>query len=158
MSDGLVITRRFLPHWRLEYSTYFITWCKERNVASLQECERTIVVETILHFHQVRYHVWAYVVMDDHAHVIITPMNYELSEILRSWKSISALKINRQRGRKGRLWQPESYDRIVRNETEFVAKMEYILNNPFKRWSGTKEYAWADWTKEEFSYKPKSEI
>jgi len=152
MDENLVIRQRVLPHWRLEYSTYFVTWCKLQHLPSLISEERSLIVDSILHFHRERYHVWAYVVMDDHVHVLLTPMNYPLSKILRTWKSYSARMINNHRGRTGSLWQVESFDRIIRNENEFVTKLEYILNNPLKRWPQIKNYKWADWTKDEFSY------
>lgn len=32
--------------------------------------------------------------------------------------------------RKGKVWQNESYDRVIRNEDEFLEKLKYIANNP----------------------------
>ncbi len=33
---------------------------------------------------------------------------------------------------KGSLWQDERFDRIVRDEAEFIEKWEYIAKNPIK--------------------------
>ena len=90
--------------------------------------------------------------MDDHVHVLVTPKEYPLSKVLQTWKSYSARLINRRRGVTGSFWQIESYDRIIRDEPEFIAKLEYVLNNPIRRWPKARDYKWAGWTKDEFSY------
>ena len=47
-------------------------------------------------------------------------------------KGNASFNINQLLGRKGRLWQHESYDHLVRNEEEFYKIIWYILNNPVK--------------------------
>ena len=53
-------------------------------------------------------------------------------EILRSWKSFTAHKLNEILGRKGPLWQDESFDCIVRNESQLEKIGFYIRENPQK--------------------------
>ena len=54
-----------------------------------------------------------------------------LGHILRAFKSISAIAVNRLLGRSGRsLWQRNYYEHIVRNENELARIREYIANNP----------------------------
>jgi REP element-mobilizing transposase RayT len=54
-----------------------------------------------------------------------------LGDILRAFKSISAIAVNRLLGRSGRsLWQRNYYEHIVRGENELVHIREYIANNP----------------------------
>ena len=55
-----------------------------------------------------------------------------LGKIIKSVKSYSSRKINQLRGQKGSVWQPERYDRIVRDDAEFLEKWQYIRNNPIK--------------------------
>ena len=79
------------------------------------------------------YHLFAYVVMPNHCHAIVAPMaDKSLEAIIQAWKSISAREINRRLNRRGRVWQAEYYDRIVRDETEYRRAVEYILQNPSK--------------------------
>lgn len=151
MNHGLIIKRRILPHWRLEYSTYFVTWTTVEHDLRLDSMDRDTVTKSILFYHPHRCHIWAYVVMDDHVHLLVTPKEYSLTQLTRGWKSFTARKINRRHGRSGAFWLSESYDRIIRSEGDFVEKLEYILNNPLRRWPGTKECKWAEWTKDEFS-------
>jgi putative transposase len=48
---------------------------------------------------------------------------------MKGIKGTSAYKINRLLGRKGQLWQDESFDRIMRSG-EFENKFNYICSNP----------------------------
>jgi len=72
--------------------------------------------------------------MDDHVHVIVQPTTHALSQILHSWKSFSANRLQRVFKRQGVVWQEESYDRILRNRAELAEKITYVANNPGRRW------------------------
>lgn len=58
--------------------------------------------------------------------------NSPLSSIMHSLKSYTANQINKHLGRKGQLWQHESYDHWVRDEDELMRIAEYIALNPFR--------------------------
>jgi putative transposase len=62
------------PHWREQESTYFVTWRLAKSQVGLSSRERTEVVSAIKHFDGSRYELCAYVVMDDHVHVIVRPL------------------------------------------------------------------------------------
>jgi putative DNA methylase len=86
--------------------------------------------------------------MNDHVHVVAEPNSgYRLTTIIHSWKSYTARYLQAGNGRKGSIWQDEYFDRIIRDEAELVAKLEYIRTNPEKRWPGVGVYAWM-WTYE----------
>jgi REP element-mobilizing transposase RayT len=82
--------------------------------------------------------------MPDHVHLIIQPLPaqepqigrvteyYSLSEIVKGIKGASARDINLVLGRRGPLWQDERWDRLLRNEHEYLEKYRYILYNPVK--------------------------
>ena len=92
-----------------------------------------IVADTLSHFDGQRYRLGAWVVMPNHVHAIVTPLDeYDLSAILHSWKSYSAHEINELFGRTGQVWQRESYDHIIRNERTLFKIEEYIDRNPEK--------------------------
>ena len=56
-----------------------------------------------------------------------------LSEIVRALKSFSARRINNLRGtREIAVWQRNFYDHIIRNQGEFSACFDYIVDNPMK--------------------------
>jgi len=142
------IYKRKLPHWRKDEAIYFVTWNLYIRQYILKPAERAFVVQVIRHYDTERYKLIVYVVMDNHVHVILRPFNgFELSSIMHSWKSFSANKLQRDFGRKNRVWQDESHDRLIRNEHEFMRMVMYILKNPQKKWPGITEYEWMGWGK-----------
>ena len=105
--------------------------------------ERTLIVDVLRHFEDQRYTLPAYVVMDDHVHVLVFPLEgYALHRIVHSWKSFSAKQLAKASGRTTPVWQREYLDRIVRSQEELIQKAEYILGNPLKRWPYLEEYPW----------------
>jgi REP element-mobilizing transposase RayT len=84
------------------------------------------------------YLLGPWVVMPNHAHLILTPKRDEhgepirLSRILQHLKGASAIEINRALKRSGRLWQREYFDRVIRSLTDFNRKARYIEHNPVK--------------------------
>src|SRR5204862_539343 len=56
-----------------------------------------------------------------------------LGAIVRAFKSISAIQVNRLLDSSGQhLWQRNYYDHIIRSEDELNGIREYIYNNPIK--------------------------
>jgi REP element-mobilizing transposase RayT len=94
-----------------------------------------VVKESILFWHDRKWTAHALTVMPDHVHILATPLEasagrwHSISTILHSIKSVSALQVNRVRGRRGPYGSLESFDRIVRDEKEFHEKANYILSN-----------------------------
>ena len=149
MTEDLIEYRRRTPHWRLVGSVYFVTWRLAPSQIKLNDEERRVIMSALRHFDGNRYELYACVVMDDHVHVLIKPFeSYRLQQPIHSWKSFTAHKFRQDYGRKVPIWQEEYFDRIVRDEKEFLDKTQYILNNPLKRWPELEEYSWV-WVKQE---------
>ena len=150
MDEKFIFYRRKLPHWRLDGATYFVTWRVGRGQTDLEPSERTCVGQVIRQFDLVRYELFAWVVMNDHVHVVLTPLAARrLHEIMHSWRSYTTHALHRL-GRIGRVWQPEYMDRIIRNDEELRNTVEYVLNNPHARWPDILSYpwVWARWREE----------
>jgi len=129
---GLKITRRKLPHWTLKGATYFVTFRTLRGELSVGE--QKTVLEHIKEGDGKFYELIAVVIMPDHIHILLIPMEgYALSRIMKGVKGVSAHKINLIRKTKGNVWQDESYDRIIRDQEELNEKLNYMLNNPVKK-------------------------
>jgi REP element-mobilizing transposase RayT len=89
-----------------------------------------MVVEAIHHRDLKQYQLHAYVVMPNHVHLMVTPF-VEISKIMHSLKRFTGREGNRILGLTGQpFWQDESYDRLVRGETEFQRITRYIEMNP----------------------------
>jgi REP element-mobilizing transposase RayT len=104
----------------------------------LKTCEvKTCMEEILRYFDGARYYLGEFVVMPNHVHAVTTPnAGYALSDILHSWKSYSANKINAMLGRRGTLWQGESFDHIVRSAAHLERINGYIRENPRPRKDG----------------------
>jgi len=138
-----------MPHWRLAGSVYFVTWRLEFTQPELTPDERAVIMSALHHFDGSRYELYAGVVMHNHVHVLIKPSGkYRLQDLVHSWKSFTAHKFNQDFLRKVPVWQKEYFDRIVRDEKEFLDKAQYIINNPLKQWPEIEDYPWV-WIKEE---------
>ena len=93
----------------------------------------TLVEEALLHFDGARYRLHAWTIMPNHVHVVFAPLRGEtLSAILHSWKSFTAKEANRRLGRGGTFWQEEYFDRMIRDETHYLAACAYVDENPVK--------------------------
>ena len=132
------ISRRNLPHLQEPDSVYFLTWRSAKGVILSPEA-RTIALEAIRHWDAEKWTVYAAVIMPDHVHTLSQPLmkdlsgSFDLSEILHSVKSYSSHRINQLEKTKGSIWQDERYDRIIRDEKEFVEKLRYIRTNPLTK-------------------------
>lgn len=71
-----------------------------------------LVAGAIRFFEGQRYELRAWVVMPNHAHVVLWPMpGHSLSDILHSWKSFTSHEINKRLPTKVvPFWQSESYE------------------------------------------------
>ena len=91
----------------------------------------SLVEAALLHFDGVQYRLLAWVVMPNHVHALIeTFSGYRLSEVAYGWKSVTAKSANVILGRTGRFWQPEYFDRAIRDERHLASAVDYIHGNP----------------------------
>jgi putative transposase len=158
--------RRNLPHMQRDSTPHFITFCtKFRRI--LPDWARDTVLGCCVHDHCRRYRLEVAVVMPDHVHLILTPLVDEarrniisLVEIVKAIKGASAHAINRQGGRRGAIWQEESFDRVVRSSESLDVKIEYILHNPVRKalvedW---RQYRWIWQSPKENPYTPPASV
>jgi putative transposase len=55
-----------------------------------------------------------------------------LGDVVRAFKSLSAIRVNRLMMRSGPFWQRNYYEHVIRNERELDRIREYIATNPLK--------------------------
>jgi REP element-mobilizing transposase RayT len=100
-----------------------------------------VVREALLFFEGKKYRLFAWVIMPNHVHVLLTVFQAgDLAKILHSWKSFTAHEANKILMREGQFWQREYFDRLVRDEEDFEATRRYILRNPEK--AGLSNWPW----------------
>ena len=78
--------------------------------------------------------VYTYCLMPDHLHFLLSPREDGIS-VLTFTNQHKGKATNRSWtvGWQGKLWQPRSYDHIVRHEESLRMIAEYILDNPARR-------------------------
>jgi len=91
-----------------------------------------LVAGALHYFEDQRYELRAWVVMPNHAHVVVSPMpGHTLSEILHSWKSYTSHEINKRLPTKFvPFWQGESYEHLIRDDEDLHGCCHYTLMNP----------------------------
>jgi REP element-mobilizing transposase RayT len=132
----------------MDGATYFVTWRLHESQALFTEPERSFIADALRFFDGVRYRLYCFVVMDDHVHVVVQPQEgHELEQIIKSWKGFTATTLRKRTSRHMPLWQSEYMDRIIRDEGELEEKVNYVLDNPFRRWQQVDDYQWAGFGK-----------
>ena len=134
----LTVRQRRLPHFEIPGRTYHITWRTDGELVLSEEARRrTLSACHFWHGDKLRCHLAC--VMPDHVHLLIQPLPvqtpgqqgvHSLSEILHSIKSFSAHEVNQAMQRTGPVWKDESFDRMIRSESDLHEKWSYIWNNP----------------------------
>jgi REP element-mobilizing transposase RayT len=141
--------RRNLPHMQCDGCTIFVTFRAIRGLV-LPESVRAPVLTHCLHDHGKKLAMQCAIVMPDHVHQIFTPLEdesgnpYGLAEIMQAIKGASAHTANKLLGRRGHVWQDESFDHVLRRDESLIARCEYLLLNPVRkklvqRWQ---DYPW----------------
>ena len=82
-----------------------------------------------------------YVIMPNHVHMILrisakdpregpmwvsAPTDASIPKLVRSWKTLVSKELGQS------IWQRSYFDRIIRNEREYVVRAQYIADNPAK--------------------------
>jgi REP element-mobilizing transposase RayT len=103
-----------------------------------------LVANAIEFFAHQRYQLRAWVVMPNHAHVVVRPMPGQvLSGILHSWKSFTSHEINKRLPTKVvPFWQSESYDHLIRGDEDLHRCCHYTLMNPVDAGLCTRPEQW----------------
>jgi putative transposase len=111
-------------------------WLKREDIA-------TVVEDALLFFDNQRYKLLHWVIMPNHVHALLrSEPGFPLGNIMHSWKSFTAKAANKILGRTGDFWQPDYFDRWMRDEAHYQRTAAYIENNPVKAGLVTLPEAW----------------
>ena len=87
------------------------------------------------------YRLVAWCIMPNHVHVVARLFpGVDLATVLKGWKQFSAKATNHVLGKRGRFWQREYYDRLIRDEQEYGRAIRYVVENPVK--AGLNDWPW----------------
>lgn len=91
-----------------------------------------------------RYELGCYVVMPNHVHAIVRPIDHQshpLESLIGGWKQFTTIRINHRNQTTGALWQEECFDRIIRDEEHLWRVIQYIGRNPLRAMLPPEDYA-----------------
>ena len=135
--------RRYFGKWdtELDNAVRGSNWLSNPDIAK-------IVQDSLHFFNGQRYSLDAYCIMPNHVHAVFKPLEkpagdfFSLTSIMHSIKRFTAREANKILERSGPFWQPETYDHIVRDDSELLRIIRYVINNPVKAgFVGN----WEDW-------------
>ncbi len=107
---------------------------KDRRIVS-------IVRDGLLFQAQTLFRLYAWVIMSNHVHILIRPASStSLSSIMKGLKGYTSNRANKLLNRSGRFWQPDYFDRFIRDREHLLRTVDYIENNPVK--AGLCENCW----------------
>lgn len=153
---------RKLRHYFLKGQIYFVTSnTKDRKEIFKNRVAARFFATTIAyHKYVLNFYLFGYVIMPDHFHLLLQPCEeYSLSKIMNYIKGnfarkynefinpdmtgIRPLRVGYHNGRsnnsdkeeksKNSVWQKEYYEYVIRDEKDFIEKLDYIHNNPVKK-------------------------
>jgi putative transposase len=116
------------------HGCYFITAStfQKRNILQSDRMAG-LFVDVLLHYReQKKYLLHEFVVMPDHFHLLITPIE-TLERAMQLIKGGFSYRANKELGFAHEIWQPSYYDRRVRDAEEYFAFREYIRRNAVRR-------------------------
>jgi REP element-mobilizing transposase RayT len=110
---------------------FFITTNLIRGTSPFSPAERDLCLALLDKTRvQFRFKLFAYVIMLDHVHLLISCFESDLPSVMRHWKTSVAVAIGRLRGKRGAVWQARYFDFILRRASDFSKKFMYIHENP----------------------------
>jgi len=159
-STSIRYGKRYLPHFERPWGKYAVAFSTRKH-RELTPAERDIVLDSIVYGHEHnQYELYAACVMPDHVHMLFEPhvkaqdsgrktVFWSLTEIVQEIKSATAHGINKAAGRRGPVWEKESFDRLIRSESDLQEKFRYICRNPWDAGFAkpNEDYPWL-WTPE----------
>ena len=161
------IRRKTIRHYNIIGHAHFLTFsCYQRLPFLGKERARRWLIDAVLRAREKhRYALLAYVIMPEHVHLLVYPLDYEynISLFLKSVKQSVARRARSyleendrnwlerlivKRGNKHvfRFWQAgPGYDRNIVNKEELFEKIKYIHNNPVRSElvSNPEEWKWS---------------
>src|SRR5271154_4468409 len=102
---------------------FFITFNIARGVPSLSDSEMDVALATLQSLRGPDdFALYGYVVMPDHARLLLHPKTVPLPKIMRDLKSNPGLALSKIRNRPGPIWQRSYFDLNCRRTRDFSNK------------------------------------
>jgi putative transposase len=101
-----------------------------------------IVEEVLREAHTREYQIRAWVIMSNHIHVILDVWDVPLATLVGKWKGKSAHLANALLRRRGKFWQEDYFDTLIRNAEHLKRAIRYTEQNPVKAFLVKSAHDW----------------
>ena len=122
---------------------FFVTTNLAEGTLPLSASERDLVLAALAHARgTLHFQLLGYVLMPDHAHLVLRAVDHLLPRIMHKWKSNSGYSLQKARGTVGRVWQARYFDFICRRAADVSNKLAYVHENPVTAGLATRADQW----------------
>lgn len=119
------------PHIYLDNQIYFLT-VRCVNGQSYFRNKKNLILKTSSEiFQKFNYGVYAFVILDNHFHLLLR-VNNNFKEFIKNLNGRIAFEINKIDNARGRKVIYQYWDHCIRNKTDFWKHFNYIHQNPVK--------------------------
>jgi putative transposase len=128
----------------------------EVNYLAIEEIAKKVYTK-IIQFDNIRYELLTMCIMPNHVHMVInnnidfelnitnregTTKDLKITDTLKLIKGSTSRYSNLILKKKGKFWNRESFDRLIRNQNELIRVINYVIKNPVK---ARLVKNWEDW-------------
>jgi putative transposase len=120
-----------LQHRTMPGCTYFVTTKSFQSSYLFQShAVADTVVVSLLRYRE-NYFLHSFVLMPNHLHLLLTPQdNCSLEKAMQLIKGGSSYEVHKESGGKMPLWQSGFHEETVRDQGDYLSKVNYIHQNP----------------------------
>jgi len=90
-----------------------------------------LMLATINHYRETGYKLHAFVIMPDHLHLLITPVE-SVEKSVQLVKGGFSFRAKKELEWNGEIWQPGFTDHRIRDEEDWSRHLQYISSNPIE--------------------------
>ena len=116
--------------------TYFVTFSTwdRRRLFVVESYVRMFLKTLYRHRREGRYELHTFVIMPEHAHLLVTPaIDITIERVVQLIKGAYSRELGGIIGRERKIWQRGFTDHRIRSEMDFMHHRNYIHQNPVKR-------------------------
>ena len=111
---------------------YSVTICTKQRIPLFKNFENACTATRGLVYMQNKVHTICYTLMPDHLHWLFQLKDLPLADVMKQYKSITTVKINKLNCSTGPVWQQNYFEHQLRAEDDLINQARYIISNPLR--------------------------
>ena len=111
---------------------YSVTICTKQRTPLFKSFENACIATRGLVYMQNKVNTICYTLMPDHLHWLFQLKDLPLNDVVRQYKSITTLNINKFNCSNGQIWQQNYFEHQLKAEDDLINQARYIIANPLR--------------------------